>query len=208
MFPTRQNERPVPVTVRKASFDDVKPLATALAEAFATDPVLRWLLPSSRARSRLRGLFAMELLRLYLPHNEVYTSRDLVGGALWSPPGCWRTPTRSVVPALPRLTWTLRARMGLAFRAVSTIERLHPSEAHWYLAVLGTRPEHQRRGVGSALLAPVLERCDRDYLPAYLESSTQDNVAFYSRRGFEVTGRIDLPGGGPSVWPMWRQPRP
>jgi ribosomal protein S18 acetylase RimI-like enzyme len=204
----RQTVTPV-VTIRKASRDDARPLGAALARAFAEDPVMRWLLPARGARSsRLPRLFAMELRDLYLPHDEVYTTRDLEGGALWAPPDGWRTPPANLVRALPRLAWTLRARMPVAVNSVRAIERLHPQEAHWYLAVVGTDPARQRQGVGSALLAPVLERCDRDYVPAYLESSREDNLAFYQRLGFEVTGRLDLPGGGPRIWPMWREPRP
>ena len=70
----------------------------------------------------------------------------------------------------------------------------------------GTDPPAQGRGIGSALLAPGLELCDRDGLPAYLESSKERNVAFYSRFGFRVTDEVQMPGGGPKVWLMWRDP--
>ena len=197
------------VTVRKASQDDARPLGAVLAHAFADDPLIRWLLPGGGARSRrLPAMFAMELRCLYLPHNEVYTTRDLAGGAMWAPPGGWRTPSTNVMRALPRLVWTLRGRMPAAIQCVAAIERVHPPEAHWYLAIVGTEPSRQRQGIGRALLAPVLDRCDRDDVGAYLESSREDNVAFYQRLGFEVTGSLDLPGGGPRVWPMWREPRP
>ncbi|MDQ6617719.1 MAG: GNAT family N-acetyltransferase [Actinomycetota bacterium] len=197
------------ITIRKAGLDDVRPLGAALARAFTEDPVMQWLVPAMRARNhRLPRMFAMELLYLYLPYDEVYTTRDLVGGALWAPPGGWRTPLGSLVRALPRLVWTLRGHMPAAMRSVTAIERIHPQEAHWYLAVVGTEPSYQHQGIGSALVAPVLERCDRDFIPAYLESSREDNLEFYQRLGFEVTGTLDLPGDGPRVWPMWREPRP
>ena len=197
------------ITVRKASADDVRPLALALARAFVDDPVMRWLLPSDGARAgRLRRLFAAQLRHHYLPEDEVYTTREVDGGALWSPPDRWRTPPASLLRAMPGLLWTLGGRIPAAAHAVRAIEHVHPDEPHWYLAVVGVEPARQRSGAGSALLAPVVARCDRDFVPAYLESSRQDNLAFYQRLGFEVTGRIDLPRGGPSVWPMWRSPRP
>lgn len=197
------------VTIRKASANDAQALGEVLARAFAEDPVMQWLLPTTRARTRrLPRLFAMELLCFYLPNEEVYTTRDVAGGAIWAPPGGWRTPISNVVRGIPRLAWTLRGRLPAAVQCVSAIERVHPPETHWYLAVVGTEPSRQRQGVGSALLAPVLDRCDRDFLPAYLESSREDNVAFYRRHGFDVTAPLDLPDGGPRIWPMWREPRP
>ena len=51
-----------------------------------------------------------------------------------------------------------------------------------------------------------LARCDAECAPAYLESSNPDNVPYYERFGFEVTGEIVIPDG-PSLWPMWRNPR-
>lgn len=198
----------MPVVVRKAQLSDARPLAVALARAFEDDPVMNWLLPGPRARRRrLPGLFELELRCLHLPRDEVYTTADISGAALWAPPDRWRTPPWSLLRAGPRLVWTLRSQLRRAVRSVSALERLHPSESHWYLTLVGTEPTRQGRGVGSALLAPVLQRCDRDGTPAYLESSKESNLAFYRRLGFEAIDAVELPGGGPRVWPMWREPR-
>jgi ribosomal protein S18 acetylase RimI-like enzyme len=51
-----------------------------------------------------------------------------------------------------------------------------------------------------------VERCDRDRMLAYLESSNPRNIALYERHGFEVMGRIQI-GAGPLVTPMLRRPR-
>jgi len=100
-------------------------------------------------------------------------------------------------PALPR-----------AFSALLQVEAAHPPGDHYYLAVLGTEQAAQGKGVGSSVLAPVLERCDREGYGAYLESSKETNIAFYNRHGFEVTRELPLlRGKGPSVWLMWRDPR-
>ena len=87
------------------------------------------------------------------------------------------------------------------------MEKAHPEEPHWYLAVLGTAPEHQGKGVGSALISPILQKCDAEGVPAYLESSKESNIPFYQRHGFEVTGEIKVKNG-PTLWPMWRDPQP
>jgi GNAT superfamily N-acetyltransferase len=93
-------------------------------------------------------------------------------------------------------------------RLLDLIESMHPHEPHWYLATLGTDPEMQGKGVGSALMRPALDHCDTEGWPAYLESSKERNVPFYRRHGFEVVREVPLPGGGPKIWTMWREPRP
>jgi len=197
------------LVIRRAGPDDTKPLAKALARAFADDPMMSFLLPDEhQRRRRLPMLFALQLRSLQAHLGEVYTTSELSGAALWAPPGRWRGPPLTVLRGLPRLLLALGHRLPTALRSVAAAEEVHPSEPHWYLAVLGTEPASQGRGVGSALLAPVLQRCDADGVPAYLESSKQSNVAFYARHGFEVTSPLDIPGGGPRVWPMWREPRP
>jgi GNAT superfamily N-acetyltransferase len=101
----------------------------------------------------------------------------------------------------------LGRRLPAAIQVIQSVEHHHPQTPHWYLAVLGTDPPEQGKGVGSSLLSPVLERCDEEALPAYLESSKEENVPFYARHGFEVTKTVDLPRGGPPLWLMWREPR-
>ena len=56
------------------------------------------------------------------------------------------------------------------------------------------------------MLAPVLERCDEEGLPAYLESSKESNIPYYQRFGWRVTRELPLKNG-PSLWAMWRDPQ-
>lgn len=85
--------------------------------------------------------------------------------------------------------------------------KVHPREPHWYLYLLGTDSAHQGRGHGSAVLQPVLERCDDEVRPAYLESSKEVNIPFCRRHGFEVRSEFCPINGCPPMWPMWREPR-
>ncbi len=80
----------------------------------------------------------------------------------------------------------------------------HPHDRpHFYLFLLGAAVHGN--GTGSALLQPVLERCDADGLPAYLESSSARNVSFYERHGFRLQWEA-APEGGPVLRGMWREP--
>lgn len=197
--------------VRAAAGADAPAVAALLGRAFDDDPVWRWLLPDDASRvRRLTGLFEIMLRRVHLPHGVSETAgRDgrPEAAALWDPPGRWRVPLRAqAAQALP-LARVFGARMPAGLRALGAIEKHHPTEPHWYLAVLGTDPPAQGRGLGGALLRSRLDRCDADGVPAYLESSKESNVPYYERFGFRVTRELALPGKGcPPVWLMWREP--
>jgi ribosomal protein S18 acetylase RimI-like enzyme len=197
------------VSVIKAAPVDVFAIADTLQQAFFDDPVMQYLFPEERSRRwRSATMFETLMRAHHLPTHTVWTTADHAGAALWSPPGLWAIPPKDLVRNGIPLMHAFGLRVVRAMRALSLMEREHPREPpHWYLAVLGTAPHRQGHGVGSALLAPVLEQCDEEGVPAYLESSKESNISFYARHGFEVTGELRLPGG-PTVWPMWREPRP
>ncbi len=150
--------------------------------------------------------FEVALTIQHLPHGACYTDTDRAGGALWDPPGHWKLRFGQILRGSPKMVAAFGLNVPRALRVLSTIERQHPRTPHWYLAVLGTDPIHQGKGIGSALLAPILERCDRDGTGAYLESSKHSNIAFYRRHRFEVTGEIALPGGPNGVAHVARSP--
>jgi len=52
----------------------------------------------------------------------------------------------------------------------------------------------------------MLDRCDREGTPAYLEASSERNRALYERHGFELRDTFHLPMGGPPIRKMWRDP--
>jgi len=125
--------------------------------------------------------------------------------ALWAPPRA--ADDEELPPVLGEILGEDAERL---FEVFGLLGEKHPMQPHYYLFLLGTRPQWQGRGLGSSLIAPVLERCDRDRVPAYLEATSERNVPLYLRHGFEVTAEIQIPGG-PKVWPMWRavkQPLP
>jgi ribosomal protein S18 acetylase RimI-like enzyme len=186
----------------------VPALAGMLARAFAEDPVAMWAFPREGLRERALARFHGTRMRQLLVEEEVWMSADGACAALWAPPGRWRqTPGEEAQIARCFVHPRLLPRLPLVTLGWHGMERKHPrGPAHWYLAVLGTDPASQGQGLGSAVLRPVLERCDAEGVGAYLESSKERNIDFYARHGFRVLSELRLLRG-PKVWPMWRDPR-
>jgi len=196
------------VSVVTAHDEDVPRLAAVLGRAFADDPLNRHLVPDDARRAKqLPGGFADQLQHVFLPKGTVLTTPDRAGAALWLGPEAQRLTFAEQVRLLPGMLrlFGLRGLPG-AMRALAELDRRAPRERHWHLSVLGVVPERQGQGIGSALLRPVLDRCDRECTAAYLETSNPANLPLYERHGFAVRDQVDLPGGL-RLWTMLRAPR-
>jgi GNAT superfamily N-acetyltransferase len=182
-------------------------VADILAEAFAADAALAHTLPPGVGRrdDRLRRFFAQEVARS-VRCGGAWVTADAAGAAVWYPPNHWRPGPWESLRQAPGALRVFGRHTGRASRTSAALHEHHPTQPHWYLAYLGTRRGRQGTGVGTALLRPVLERCDRDGLPAYLEASNARNRGLYLRHGFVDREPLALPDGGPTVYPMWREP--
>lgn len=190
----------------RATAAQARLVAETLAAAFLEDPVIGWAWHDAERRREILAEFFELMVTVSLAHDEAYTTDDLAGAALWLPPIALRPSDEEAAAfaaAIERVTHEFSARVLQLF---AILDDCHPHEPHYYLPIIGTRPEYQGRGIGSGLLTPVLERCDRERLPAYLEATTERNARLYLRHGFEVRREIPLPHG-PSLWGMWRLPR-
>lgn len=198
-------------TIRPATAADRGLLASSLASAFSEDPLFTWMAgagPGKPLEPKMRLMFGAFLKRdLGRPDHLVFMSNDGSGAAIWKAPTKWKMPTGDLVRSMPAMLRAFGTRMPKMVTAINAIEKVHPKEEHYYLEGLGTRKDLQSTGVGSAVIGHMLERCDAEGLPAYLESSNVKNVPFYARHGFEATGVIDVGEGAPTVTAMWREPR-
>jgi GNAT superfamily N-acetyltransferase len=199
---------PIP-SVRPGTVDDHEAAAEALALAFADDPAWAHLMPDDTTRAeQLLVYFTAELQNVVPDYRQLWVTDDGSGAAVWGPPGRWRVPMLRTLRPARQMTKAFGRRLPLAIWTQLRLERLHAREPHWYLHYLGVEPRRQGRGLGGALLDPVLRLCDEGQTGAYLESSTERNRRLYERNGFSVTDTFNLPRGGPVVREMWREPQP
>ena len=79
------------------------------------------------------------------------------------------------------------------------IAALKPDVEHWYLDTIATDPDLHGQGLGGRLLDHDLAIRDANGEASALDTHTDDNIAFYGRRGFEVVGEGQLRGGPPVI---------
>lgn len=194
--------------IRKGTPDDIPAIGDVLGQAFERDPVTAWYWRKpGRRRQHLSSWFSLIADLHYLPHGKVFVAEEdgqIIGCSMWGAPGAWRFSARDELRVTRHVVPRLGTRLPLATVAMRRMERRHPESPHWYLSTLGVRPDHQGKGLGSKLMFDILARCDRDGMPAYLESSSGGSKALYERHGFRTDEVMPLPRNGPPLWLMWR----
>lgn len=180
--------------------------------AFGDDPFFRLLFPQDDRRDRSVGI----LHRVTLKHlsaigttRTAYVDGRIAGVALWLPPGRWPFPIWVQVRQLFGNVSAFRGDFGAIGRVrplLKEVVQAHPKvPQHYYLQLLMTDPPFQRRGIGTMLLRPTLEQCDREGLPAWLETQKEENLPYYARFGFEVVSRHGLEGSDVAIWSLSRK---
>ena len=180
--------------------------------AFFDDPALMFTFPDDAVR-RERLPWLMEIGVAYGSRfgDVLTTAGSMLGHAVWLPPGETslseeRMDAVGFHEAPARMGEDALKRFGHFMELVSRHHERLVRVPHWYLLILGVEPERQGQGIGSALVARNLARADLEGLPCYLETAKERNVLFYRRHGFEVRHEENIPGGGPKVWMMVREP--
>jgi ribosomal protein S18 acetylase RimI-like enzyme len=188
------------------------PAATAtLAAAFADYPLFRTIAPDAGRRPAGCAAFCRMIANYAIRLGHVFATCDRSAVACWLPPGReWFGSLGMLWAGSLRVGWRLGVRgslmLGRIARSLDATRAAHVSGPHWYLALLGVRPDRKGQGLARVVLGPVFERADRDRLACYLETHDQVNVGIYRRLGFEVVGESE-PVPGLRNWGMRRDPR-
>jgi ribosomal protein S18 acetylase RimI-like enzyme len=193
---------PITATIESVTESNVADVVAVEVLAFNADPTSRWLYPEPRQYLTYFPQFISIFGGKAFEHNTAYYIGDYVGAALWFPPGI-EPDAEPLVDLIQHSVVEQKQADRLAL--LEQMGHHHPTESHWYLAILGVSPKQQGKGYGSALIQNILQECDRTQTPAYLESSNPSNVPFYERHGFEVIGTIQA-GTSPMLFPMIRYP--
>ncbi|MFI2644740.1 GNAT family N-acetyltransferase [Streptomyces sp. NPDC018610] len=217
------------VVIRAADAEDRDLVVRLLDGAFQDDPVSGWVFPEEEYRRRTHHRLMAAFADIVFAEGRIDVTEDGTACALWlsvpaDAPGAADGNDAAGTSAEADGTEgaeasdgadeavRLREAVDPANPRVEEIARLmagaHPAgPAHEYLWMIAVAPDRQGEGLGGELVRHVLDRCDREGLPAYLEASSARSTRLYERLGFTFTGpALELPDG-PRMWPMWREPR-
>ncbi|MFG2877417.1 hypothetical protein ACGFYU_20895 [Streptomyces sp. NPDC048337] len=196
---------PTPSTTPQLSPSTITHLSSLLATAFHEDALTRWMIPDEKLRAELLPGFFRVFVELSAAHGGVLSTPDGDAVLLFLPPGA--EPDGAALDA------AFAAALGEYADALRTIaglqEERHPhGPPHYYVSFGAVRPGRQQGGLISGLLGELLARADAEGVGMYAEASSPGGEAASRRAGFELLGEdIVLPGDGPTLRPMWRNPR-
>lgn len=190
-----------PPVVRPGGDEDLGVAARVLTDAFVGEDGLNYWLRQGAAKEKARALFFDRVVRdVVHPERDLYLAEAdgaALGAAIWLKPGLKAfdfslTQQVAMAPLLYRIAGVRGSLRGLDVG--ERLAKFHPHEPHAHLVFLGVAGAAQGRGIGSAILKHTLAPLDASGTVAFLEATTERNVALYQRHGFEVTGELKLPG--------------
>lgn len=188
--------------VKVATLDQAELVVDALVLAFAADPVTRFAFPEPTQHRAGFGQLVLAMGGGALSHGTALVTEGGAGVALWLPPGVG--PDEAALAGIAE-RWVPAERRATVLAFMEEMGRAHPDEPHWYLPLIGVDAAFQGWGLGSTLLRNILDRCDRERIPAYLEATTPRNIALYERHGFRCLEPLRV-NTCPPITPMWRRP--
>jgi GNAT superfamily N-acetyltransferase len=190
--------------VRIAERSDLDAVVEILTGAFREDPLWGWVFPGGDGLAEWWRFLVSSALR----YPWVWVADDYAAASVWIPPGGTELTPAEEAQVEELAVELAGPRASDLMVLLDRFEEGHPTERpHYYLSLLGTRPDRRGEGIGMALLEENLKVIDGEGAHAYLESSNPVNIPRYEKRGFVPIGGFDRPDGNFTATRMWREAR-
>lgn len=179
--------------MRRGTENDRQLVIQILSEAFDTNKSVNYVVKQDgNRRTRIERLmdYSFNVCNSY---GEVWVSDDQQACALILHPDKKRT-------SLSTLIWDIKlalfvigiTRVNAVLKRENFIKSNHPLVPISYLWFIGVNPQLQGKGIGSSFINEVINQCEKEKRPIYLETSMERNLPFYKKFGFEIFHSLDL----------------
>jgi len=184
--------------MRKADKKDKKRVIDILAASFAGNKSVDYIVKQDAKKDkRIRALmeYSFDWCRLF---GEIWMSDDERSCALVLYPHTKRLSLRAAWLDL-RLVFQVVGwgRVKKILDREQKIKKKQPAVKMTYLWFIGVDPATQGKGAGSAMLHDIVTASAKAGLPVHLQTSTEKNIPWYVRRGFEVYDQLEI---GYTIW--------
>jgi hypothetical protein len=198
---------------------DIGNAKQVLCESFLKDPIFKYILETKLHNETIIKTIQTCNIALGLNYGKVYSPTNrLEGVAIWLPPNHTNISTYKLIRSgiLKILTMPgngIKENMKILDKTreyatyAEEIHEKHASSPHWYLMMIGVRDIFRGKGYATTLIRPILEKCDQEMVPCYLETHNPINVEIYKHFGFATVEDGKLPGSDITHWAMMRMPK-
>lgn len=187
--------------VREATTADVDAAVGVLTRALFDYPMTRACLDPDAYADRLTEYHRLFVSAIGLPHGRIWVTDDVTAVAVWFPPDM---PPDVFAPHAAAFNELAGSRAALTAEYGQAIGLFHPRTPVWLLALAAVHPDHQRQGLGHAVITPGLAAADAAHSPAFVETQDPANVPFYESLGFTTLAELELPHNGPMHYALYR----
>ena len=170
--------------MRKATQNDREKVVTTLLEAFKKNKSVNYIVGKKENKIRYLMEYSFDTC---MDSGEVFISDDGNACALIQFQDQKRFSLRNTYLDIQLILKTIG--IGNVFRALSResfIKKHYPKEPFTYLWFVGVNPDKQRNGFGTGILKEITEYSSTLDRPVYLETSTESNLPWYQKHGFEI----------------------
>jgi len=159
-----------------------------LADCFDTNKTVNWIVKQdTKRKQRIHDLMDYSF-EACLDSEQIWLSDDRNGVIICS-------MSDDKLPFLEEAYLTARFilkvtgidRIGKILRRERYVNSFHPQEEEFlYIWFIAVDKSQQGKGIGGKMLQMVMDKSNMEQIPVYLETSTQRNLNFYLKHGFEV----------------------
>jgi len=179
--------------MKKAAYGDKVLVKNILSKSFDKNKSVNYIAQQDELREKRIAALMDYSFEICFNYGEVYLSDDNKACALVLYPDRKKSTFKSVLEDIKLLFNCIGlSNIGKAMKREAAIKKIQPDTPMYYLWFIGVDPDSQGIGIGTQLMNEVIEDSQVQSRPIYLETSTQRNLPWYKKFGFDVYSDLDL----------------